>query len=61
VSDPVPAGTTYKPGSLTLEGAPLTDAADADSGSFTGAAVNVALGTVAAGATRTITFQVKID
>ena len=61
VSDPVPAGTTYKPGSLTLEGAPLTDSADADSGSFSGAAVNVALGTVAAGATRTITFQVKID
>ncbi|HEX8513424.1 MAG TPA: hypothetical protein VF688_10005 [Allosphingosinicella sp.] len=61
VSDPVPAGTTYKPGSLTLEGAPLTDAADADSGSFTGTAIDVGLGTVAAGATRTITFQVKID
>ncbi|HEX8448704.1 MAG TPA: hypothetical protein VF652_03840 [Allosphingosinicella sp.] len=61
VSDSVPAGTTYKPGSLTLEGAPLTDAADADSGSFTGTAINVGLGTVAAGATRTITFQVKID
>jgi uncharacterized repeat protein (TIGR01451 family) len=61
VSDPVPAGTTYQPGSLTLEGAALTDAADADSGSFTGTAINVGLGTVAAGATRTITFQVKID
>lgn len=61
VSDPVPAGTTYQPGSLTLEGAPLTDAADADSGSFTGTAISVGLGTVAAGATRTITFQVKID
>jgi uncharacterized repeat protein (TIGR01451 family) len=61
ISDPVPAGTTYQPGSLTLEGAPLTDAADADPGSFTGTAINVGLGTVAAGATRTITFQVKID
>jgi uncharacterized repeat protein (TIGR01451 family) len=61
VSDPVPAGTTYKAGSLTLEGAPLTDSADADAGSFTGTAINVGLGTVAAGATRTITFQVKID
>ena len=61
VSDPVPAGTTYKPGSLTLEGAALTDAADADSGSFTGSAINVGLGTVAAGTTKTITFQVKID
>ncbi|HEX8061692.1 MAG TPA: hypothetical protein VF535_00585 [Allosphingosinicella sp.] len=61
VSDPVPAGTTYKAGSLTLEGAPLTDSADADAGSFTGTAINVGLGTVAAGATKTITFQVKID
>ncbi|MET1111995.1 MAG: hypothetical protein ABWX67_10770 [Allosphingosinicella sp.] len=61
VSDAVPAGTTYKAGSLTLEGSALTDAADADAGSFTGTAVNVGLGTVAAGATRTITFQVKID
>lgn len=61
VSDPVPAGTTYKAGSLTLEGAPLTDSADADAGSFTGTAISVGLGTVAAGATKTITFQVKID
>jgi uncharacterized repeat protein (TIGR01451 family) len=61
VGDTVPAGTTYKPGSLTLEGAPLTDAADADAGSFTGTAISVGLGTVAAGATKTITFQVKID
>ncbi len=61
VSDPVPAGTTYKAGSLTLEGAALTDAADADSGSFTGTAITVGLGNVAAGTTRTITFQVRID
>ncbi len=61
VADPVPAGTTYQPGSLTLEGGALTDAADADAGSFTGTAVNVALGTVAAGSTKTITVQVKID
>jgi uncharacterized repeat protein (TIGR01451 family) len=61
VSDPVPAGTTYQAGSLTLEGSPLTDAADSDAGSFTGSAISVGLGTVAAGATRTITFQVKID
>jgi uncharacterized repeat protein (TIGR01451 family) len=61
VSDPVPAGTSYKPGSLTLEGTPLTDSADADSGSFTGTAIDVGLGTVAAGTIKTITFQVKID
>ncbi|HEX6377230.1 MAG TPA: hypothetical protein VFZ91_16080 [Allosphingosinicella sp.] len=61
VSDPVPAGTTYQAGSLTLEGSALTDAADADAGSFTGTAISVGLGTVAAGTTRTVTFQVKID
>lgn len=61
ISDPVPAGTTYKPGSITLEGSPLTDAADADSAAFTGTAVTVGLGTLAAGTTRTVTFQVKID
>ena len=61
VGDTVPTGTTYKAGSLTLEGAALTDSADADAGSFTGTAISVALGTLAAGTTRTITFQVKID
>lgn len=61
VADAVPAGTTYQAGSLTLEGGALTDAADADAGSFTGAGIAVALGTVAAGSTKTITFQVKID
>jgi uncharacterized repeat protein (TIGR01451 family) len=61
VADAVPAGTTYQAGSLTLEGGALTDAADADAGSFTGTGISVALGTVAAGATKTITFQVKID
>ena len=48
-------------GSLTLEGSALTDAADADAGSVTGSAISVGLGTLAAGTTRTITFQVKID
>lgn len=61
ISDPVPTGTTYRAGSLTLEGGALTDAADADAGSFTGSAISVGLGTVAAGTTKTITFQVKID
>ena len=61
VADPIPAGTTYRPGTLTLEGAPLTDAADADAGRFTGSGIAVALGSVGAGASRTITFQVEID
>ncbi|MFL6845875.1 MAG: hypothetical protein ACJ8ER_13455 [Allosphingosinicella sp.] len=61
VADAVPAGTTYRAGSITLDGGALTDAADADSGQFTGTGISVGLGTVAAGTTKTITFQVKID
>lgn len=61
VADPIPAGTTYRPGTLTLEGSALTDATDADAGRFTGTGIAVALGSVAAGASRTITFQVAID
>ena len=61
VSDPVPAGTTYTPASITLDGTPLSDASDGDSGSFSGTAISVGLGNVAAGATRTVTFKVRID
>jgi uncharacterized repeat protein (TIGR01451 family) len=61
VADAIPAGATFRPGSITLEGAGLSDAADADDGEFTGAGVAVRLGTLAAGATRIVTFQVAID
>lgn len=61
IADSVPAGSSYRPGTITLEGAPLSDAADADSGEFTGTGISVRLGTVAGGATRTVTFQVAID
>jgi hypothetical protein len=61
VSDSVPTGTSYKTGSLTLDGSALTDAADGDAGSFAGSGIAVNLGTVASGATRTVTFKVKID
>ncbi|MEI9849934.1 MAG: hypothetical protein WDN24_02545 [Sphingomonas sp.] len=58
---PSPPGTDYVPGSIRLDGTALTDAADADAGSFDGAGVRVALGDVAAPATRRIEFQVKIQ
>ncbi|VWX56741.1 hypothetical protein [Sphingorhabdus sp. 109] len=62
ISDDIPADTTYKAGSITLENAPLTDAVDdGDAGSFADDAIAVALGTVPGGQTRTITFQVTID
>jgi len=61
IADAIPASSTYRPGSITLEGSGLTDAPDADAGEFTGSGVAVRLGTVAAGGTRTVTFQTSID
>lgn len=63
--DQVPANTTFVAGSITLNGAPLTDAPDADAGQFVSSGtptVNVALGdlTSAAGA-QTVEFRVVID
>lgn len=60
IEDPVPEGTGYVAGSLTLDGAALTDAADGDAGGCDGRTVAVALGTPAAAATRTVTFQVRL-
>ena len=61
VSDPIPDGTSYEPGSILLDAAPLTDAEDGDAARFTGTAIEVGLGTLDAGASRTISFKVKID
>lgn len=62
VTDAIPAGTTYVPGTLTLDAAPLSDAADADAGTASEAdGIRVALGSVSAGARRAITFNVTID
>lgn len=62
ITDLIPAGTTYAPGTLALDGAPLSDADDGDAGSAsdtTGIAVN--LGNVVAEANRSVTFDVVID
>ncbi|QPQ56204.1 hypothetical protein IC614_02460 [Allosphingosinicella flava] len=63
VSDIVPAGTTYEAGSITLDGAALTDATGDDTGSYTSGTrtVLVSLGTVAAGTTHEVTFDVEVD
>jgi uncharacterized repeat protein (TIGR01451 family) len=61
VTDSIPSGTSFRAGTITLDGAALSDAADADAGTFTGAGIAVNLGSVASGATRTVTFKVKID
>ena len=61
VGDPVPASTTYVPGSITSQAVPITDLTDADDGEFAASRVSVRFGTVAGGQTRTVTFKVKID
>jgi uncharacterized repeat protein (TIGR01451 family) len=61
VGDPVPTATTYVAGSLTLQGAALTDTTDSDAAEFTGTAIAARFGTVAAGQSRTLTFKTKIN
>jgi uncharacterized repeat protein (TIGR01451 family) len=61
IGDNIPASTTYQAGTLTLQGGGLTDAADADAGAFTGSAINVNLGNVTGGNTRTVTFKVRVN
>ena len=61
VTDAAPADTTYVAGSLKLDGATLTDAADADAGRSGTSGISVDLGTVSGGSRRTVTFQVTID
>jgi uncharacterized repeat protein (TIGR01451 family) len=60
ITDPIPAGTAYQVGTITLQAAALTDAADTDAGNFNGSMISVAAGNVPAGQTRTVTFQVRI-
>jgi uncharacterized repeat protein (TIGR01451 family) len=65
ITDPLPPFTTYVASSLLLNGAPLSDAVDADAGDFGGTAPNrvtVTLGSVAGGSLpRTISFAVTIN
>ncbi|WP_404338463.1 DUF11 domain-containing protein [Sphingomonas sp. MMS12-HWE2-04] len=61
VNDPIPTGTSYLSGSLTLDGVALSDAADGDAGSFDGAQIAVALGDIATPQTRTVQFKVTIQ
>ncbi len=63
ITDPIPANTTYKPGTLTLAGSGLSDSSGDDAGEATGTPVNqifVRLGDMAAGA-KNITFAVTIN
>jgi uncharacterized repeat protein (TIGR01451 family) len=61
VIDTIPTGTSYQAGTLKLEGAALTDASGDDAGSAGTSGIDVTLGTLAGGSTRTVTFQTKIN
>ncbi|GAA0544346.1 hypothetical protein GCM10010172_27390 [Paractinoplanes ferrugineus] len=61
LSDVVPAGTSYIGGSLTVAGTSVTDAADADAGKITGGTTSFAVGNLAPGATKRVTFRVRVD
>lgn len=62
ITDAIPEGTTYSPGSLALDGTPLTDASGDDAGEASDASgISVDLGTVAGGSVQAITFDVIID
>jgi uncharacterized repeat protein (TIGR01451 family) len=65
LTDSLPAETTYNPGTLTLNGAPLTDEADVDAGDVGGTTpgvVTVRLGDLPVGSpAQTITFDVRIN
>lgn len=61
VTDAYPTGTTYQAGTLKLDSAALSDAADADAGSASTTGIDVLLGDVAGGTTKTVIFNVKIN
>jgi hypothetical protein len=63
-SNPIPANTTFKPGSITLNGVSLTDQSDGDAGRFDSAAngsIEIVLGDTIGGTTNEIRFTVIID
>lgn len=64
MTDPIPALSTYAAGTLTLNGAPLSDDTDGDVGSVVGAPMTVTVGLgnlTSASALQTITFDVTIN
>lgn len=61
ISDVVPAGVTFVPGSIDLDGTPQTDATGDDDGEFAAGTVTVTLPTLAPNTSTVITFQVTVN
>ena len=62
VADTYPTGTAYQPGTIQLNGAALTDAADGDAGTASATGISVSLGNIVGGSPdKTVTFKVKIN
>lgn len=60
ITDPIPFFTLYQPGSLRLNGNPLTEAADADPGEVSGGVVRVGVGNLTPGAGGSVCYQVQV-
>lgn len=61
VSDPLPAELTYSPGTIKVDSASRTDAADSDNTQFSSGTLTVSFGDTAAPASHAITFSAVIN
>ena len=61
IDDPLPAGTLYVAGSLRLDDAPLSDAADGDAGRADGGGISVRLADITPGTTHRVQFKARIQ
>ncbi len=63
IIDPIPDGTRYVPGTLLLNGVPLTDASGDDVGAFEAESDRVAfyIGSLQGGDTGVVSFQVRVE
>jgi uncharacterized repeat protein (TIGR01451 family) len=60
-TDKLPSGLSFVAGSLQLDGAPLSDAPDADAGEFSSGTVTVRIALVAPGESHIVRFRCRID
>jgi len=61
LEDMIPSGTSYRSGTLRLDGVSLTDAVDTDKGAFISNAVRVEIGTLSGTVHQVLTFDVQVQ